>query len=138
MPQQTFQDLHCEDENHYLTLCLHNGNMEEIKNIKESNTFYNYLINQNILSSAFTFENNIVISDTFIMVDLRKQQFKYNGTSFINSFKDSFVDNKFYKNNVFPIFFIKDLYIDIHNTTCNNYISRHIQNLSAQIISDIM
>tara|TARA_B100000674_G_scaffold468450_1_gene454423 strand:+ start:428 stop:844 length:417 start_codon:yes stop_codon:yes gene_type:complete len=138
MPSQTLHNLEIRDDNHHLTLCLHNGNLENIKNAIESNEITNYISSRNLVNNNFRFHDNIIISDTFIMVDLRTNKFTYNNYSYLNTFKDSFVNNKFYNNDKFPIFFIKDLFIDVTNTQSTNFVARNIEKLTAEIISNIM
>ena len=138
MPSQTLSNLQIDNNNERLTLCLHNGNLENIKNAIHNNELFDYLIRQNLLPNNFSLYENNIISDTFIMIDLRTHKFTYNNYSYLNTFKDVFVNNKFYNEYNFPIFFIKDLFIDVSNTQSTNFVERIIEKLATEIISNIM
>ena len=50
-----------------LTLRLHNGSHDDLKNSIENDTLYNYLLTNHLISPNFNFNNNVVISTNFII-----------------------------------------------------------------------
>ena len=135
MPVQTFNNLEIDTHDFKLTLSLHIGNLEIVKNHIHNDTLNIYLQN-NRLSNPLRNFNNIVISDTFVMIDSRENQFKYNNHDYKDMFKDVIVNNKFFKQNNYPIFFINDIFIvegydDI-------YIRTKLTDMAQEIIENIM
>ena len=119
-----------------LTLRLHNGSQDDLKNSIENDTLYNYLLTNHLISPNFNFNNNVVISTNFIMIDLRSLKFMYNGCIYTDSFKDAFVNNKFYKNGDFPIFFLQDIHI--RNLYEFNYINTKLTDMATEIITNLI
>ena len=138
MCNQSLPNLQIENEKHRLTLSLYNENIENIKNAIHQNTLSNYIVRQNLIPINFKVQKNIMVCDTFIMVDLREQNFTYNSVPHHNTFKDSFIGNKFYEQGVFPIFYIKDLFIDTQNTDCPDFVAKNIEKIAKEIIFNIM
>ena len=136
MSGQTLSDLELGNENFRLTLCLHNCYQEYLKNIIDNNQFHEYLLNNMLVNPNIDLNSNIVISDTFIMVDLRGDKFLYNNSSYKDTFKDVFVNNKFFRNDLLPIFFVKDIFSQQNSSF--EFINRKISEMSNEIINNIM
>ena len=136
MPIQTFPNLEFSTHDLKLTLSLHINNMDTIKNHINNNSLKYYLENNFLINQNDYSEENIVISDYFIMIDLRGNNFIYKNNNYRDIFKDVFVNNKFLRSGVFPIFLIKDMYAQ--NSNDFDYISHNMQLMAYEIINNIM
>ena len=136
MPVQTFNNLEIDTHDFKLTLSLHIGNLEIIKNHIHNDTLNIYLRTNRLFNSDRYLNDNLVVSDTFVMIDTRKNQFKYDNQNYKDTFKDVIVNNKFFRDNNFPIFFINDIFVVEGYDT--DSIRETLTNMAQEIIDNIM
>ena len=136
MPNQTFNNLEIDTHDFKLTLSLHIGNMESIKNHIHNDTLNIYLRTNRLFNSERYLNDNLVVSDTFVMIDTKKNQFKYDNQNYKDTFKDVIVNNKFCMGNNFPIFFINDIFVVEGYDT--DSIRETLTNMAQEIIDNIM
>jgi hypothetical protein len=136
MPVQTFNNLEIDTHDFKLKLSLHIGNLEIIKNHIHNDTLNIYLRTNRLFNSERYLNDNLVVSDTFVMIDTKKNQFKYDNQNYKDTFKDVIVNNKFFRDNNFPIFFINDIFVAEGYDT--DSIRKKLTNMAQEIIDNIM